>query len=213
MRESPDCHWTEEQSYHPRTVDRPMPGHVKIMRRLSSSGAGLLAIILVLAVGARRAESGALWGKVTEDSTGSPIAGRVVEIEGTDLGDATTEDGMYRIANPPPGIWSVSASASGYFMKTEHSVQIDSGTTRHDFALKSLGSYWLSHPELPRCITLHDDSLLNALSRMHFDSVPRSPTMKGSPRWRSPLASGQCRAPTGVQRLSARDLNIRAEAD
>jgi hypothetical protein len=97
----------------------------------------LLAIALALAVGAQRVEAGTLWGTVTADTTGRPIAGCLVIVEGTQYQDQSDENGMYEITGLPPGKCYVTAKAAGYFTKTVPSVKIGAESTRLDFMLVS----------------------------------------------------------------------------
>jgi hypothetical protein len=79
-------------------------------------------------------EAGTLSGTVTDDDTGDPIAGALVEIGGQS--DTTAADGTYSIASVPVGTYDVTASKAGYTSSTVNDVAItDGNTTTQDFAL------------------------------------------------------------------------------
>ncbi|MBN2602335.1 MAG: carboxypeptidase-like regulatory domain-containing protein, partial [Candidatus Marinimicrobia bacterium] len=58
--------------------------------------------------------SGKIVGRVTDASTGEPLFGCNVIIEGSYLGAATNADGEYLILNVPPGDYRVKAGMIGY---------------------------------------------------------------------------------------------------
>lgn len=81
--------------------------------------------------------TGKIIGKVTDASTGDPLPGVNVIIEGTTMGAATDLDGNYLILNVPPGTYTLSASMIGYAKKTVTNVQVRIDlTTRVDFKLE-----------------------------------------------------------------------------
>lgn len=77
--------------------------------------------------------SGKIVGKVTDESTGEPIPGANVLIEGTSMGAATDLKGEYFILNIPPGSYSVRASIIGYktVIQTGVDVSINHTTNLH----------------------------------------------------------------------------------
>jgi outer membrane receptor protein involved in Fe transport len=83
-------------------------------------------------------ETGKVVGRVQDQSTGEPVIGAAVEIEGTELGEATDENGRYSILSAPAGTWNITVSAVGYSTttKTDLLIQADQTTTA-DFKLKS----------------------------------------------------------------------------
>lgn len=60
------------------------------------------------------ADSGTVSGQVTERTSGAPIAGATVTIDGTGHSAATGADGRYRIGAVPPGTYLVRARYIGY---------------------------------------------------------------------------------------------------
>ena len=70
--------------------------------------------LLVLAGLAVAANTGTVKGKVTDKKTGEALAGVNVQVEGTELGNATDAEGQYEIINVPPGTYTVGATYMGY---------------------------------------------------------------------------------------------------
>ena len=58
--------------------------------------------------------TGKLAGRVTDASSGDPVVGANVIIEGTYLGAATDVDGYYYVNNIPPGEYTVVVSSIGF---------------------------------------------------------------------------------------------------
>ncbi len=81
--------------------------------------------------------TGKLSGRVIDASTGEPLAGANVFLEGTTLGTSADVDGQYNIFEVPPGTYTVVASFVGYVTVRQENVQIIAGiTTRLDFELR-----------------------------------------------------------------------------
>jgi outer membrane receptor protein involved in Fe transport len=68
--------------------------------------------------------TGKLTGKVTDESTGEPLIGANVTIEGTNLGASTDVAGNYVILNIPPGLYNVKVSSIGYVSLVTQDVKI-----------------------------------------------------------------------------------------
>lgn len=99
-----------------------------------------LIVILLIAFGSSllATTTGKISGVVTDQSTGSALAGANVMVDGTSLGTSTSEDGSYFIINVPSGDHSVSASYIGYEKVTMTGLTVRIGkTTDADFALSS----------------------------------------------------------------------------
>ena len=58
--------------------------------------------------------TGKLMGYVTDETTGEPIFGANIVLEGTYFGAASDDNGYYYINNIPPGTYKIIASAIGY---------------------------------------------------------------------------------------------------
>jgi outer membrane receptor protein involved in Fe transport len=81
------------------------------------SSSRFLALVLALSACAGllfAGETGKIVGKVTDANTGEPIAGAVIEVEGSELGANTETDGRYSILSVPAGTWNLRASATGF---------------------------------------------------------------------------------------------------
>ena len=73
-----------------------------------------LAVLAWLAAAAAGAQSRTIKGNATDVTTGDPLAGVTVTVEGTTLSTTTASDGTFTIANAPPGTVNVSMRAPGY---------------------------------------------------------------------------------------------------
>jgi hypothetical protein len=75
----------------------------------------LLALaVLVLVVPVYAGDYGRIRGRVLDSETRGVVAGAAVEVDGTDYGATTEEDGTYEIPNVPGGVHSLTVSAMGY---------------------------------------------------------------------------------------------------
>ncbi|MBW1802483.1 MAG: carboxypeptidase-like regulatory domain-containing protein, partial [Deltaproteobacteria bacterium] len=74
---------------------------------------------------------GKIAGLITDESTGEPLIGVNIILEGTIMGGVTNNDGQYFILNIPSGVYSVTARMMGYAQVTMTDVQvrIDQTTT------------------------------------------------------------------------------------
>ncbi len=99
----------------------------------ANNPAGLFCRIIALIVSlplALLAQTGAkIEGTVTDSATGQPLAGVQVRVEGTRLGNITTDDGYYFILNVPVGERAVTFSYTGYQTITVSGVKLLAGHT------------------------------------------------------------------------------------
>src|SRR2546427_11214409 len=77
--------------------------------------------------------SGVIAGEV-DDSSGAKVAGAKVEVTSPALIEearqtVTGDDGLYRIVNLPPGVYSVTASQTGFSASKRESIEITTGFT------------------------------------------------------------------------------------
>lgn len=104
--------------------------------KLRTWSLGLLALLLFPTLAIAQ-NTGKLSGRVIDASTGEPLPGANVFLEGTTLGTSTVVDGQYTIFEIPPGTYTVVASFVGYVTVRQENVQIIAGiTTRLDFELR-----------------------------------------------------------------------------
>jgi hypothetical protein len=82
--------------------------------------------------------TGKIAGIVTDASTGEPLAGVNIQVEGTTLGAATDLEGLFYVINMPPAEYSVKASIIGYTSVLQQEVRvIVDRTTNLNFNLSS----------------------------------------------------------------------------
>ncbi|MCK4446233.1 MAG: carboxypeptidase regulatory-like domain-containing protein, partial [Candidatus Marinimicrobia bacterium] len=92
----------------------------------------LFSVIFVFA-----GTTGKISGRVVDSSTGEPLVGVNIVVEGTTMGAATDIDGYFVILNIPPGLYDITASMIGYasYAIRNARVEIDLTTTL-DFRMK-----------------------------------------------------------------------------
>ena len=97
----------------------------------------IILTILLLLPALSLAASGKLSGVVTDKSTGDPLIGVNVVVEGTTLGASTDLDGYYVILNVPPGNYSVNFNYIGYTPLSYENVRVVTDITKRlDVALE-----------------------------------------------------------------------------
>ena len=74
----------------------------------------LFAITISLQTNLAAGITGKIFGTITDASTGEPLIGCNVILQGTSFGAATNLDGTYIIINIPPGKYTITASMIGY---------------------------------------------------------------------------------------------------
>jgi TonB-linked SusC/RagA family outer membrane protein len=99
----------------------------------------VLLVVFPTAKEVHAQQGGAIEGTVTDASTGEPLPGVNVVIEGTQQGAATGAQGEYTISDIDPGTYTLQASFVGYDTATE-TVEVTSGETSVvDFPLQAAG--------------------------------------------------------------------------
>lgn len=94
--------------------------------------------LLALAASPTEAQTGKLTGVVTDASTGNPLPGVQVFVEGTGRGALTQENGRYFLVNLTPGTYTVVAQLIGYATVRKENVLIAIDITRTlDFQMPS----------------------------------------------------------------------------
>jgi TonB-linked SusC/RagA family outer membrane protein len=81
------------------------------------------------------AQVGTITGRVLDANTSSPLVSAQVYIEGTNFGAITNAQGLYRIANVPPGTHAVRTSLIGYGPVTLAVTLAEGGAATADFQL------------------------------------------------------------------------------
>jgi len=96
----------------------------------------LFAFVLLLTNIALIAQTGKIAGTIKDASTGEPLIGVNVIVEGTMMGAATDVDGYYVILNVDPGTYNVKASYIGYSPQVIKNLRVNIGqTSQADFNL------------------------------------------------------------------------------
>mgnify|MGYP005838281099 CR=1 FL=1 len=104
------------------------------MRKLLLISILLLHIVSFQAL----AQVGKISGIVKDASTGEPLIGANILLEGTTIGAATNIDGFYVIINISPGIYTIRASMVGYAPEVVQQVRVNiDQTTEMNFNLQS----------------------------------------------------------------------------
>jgi iron complex outermembrane recepter protein len=97
-----------------------------------------LAAVLVVPVALHAQGTAVVTGRVTDATTGEPIASATIRAVGTQAGTTTRADGSYRLSLPP-GSYQLRATYIGYALR-EESVALTSGATAtRDFPLTRTG--------------------------------------------------------------------------
>lgn len=98
----------------------------------------LLSMVLLAGVSAVSAQpSGKIAGKLIDATTGEPLPGATVIVEGTTLGAASGVTGDYTILNVAPGTHTLIASMVGYATTRVENVEVSiDRTTRIDFEMR-----------------------------------------------------------------------------
>src|SRR5512136_1507157 len=88
-----------------------------------------MVALVLLSAGVAFAGNGKITGVVKDASTGEPVVGANIVIEGTLMRTATDAKGVYVIQAVPPGLYSIVASSVGYARAVVREVQVRSDQT------------------------------------------------------------------------------------
>src|SRR5262245_35407666 len=94
----------------------------------------LLLILIISSTLAYAQQTGTITGKVMDDNK-EPIAGAVVEVEGTQIKATANNAGEYSIADVPAGSYTVKASTYSYRTQTAQITVAAGQTATQDFTL------------------------------------------------------------------------------
>ncbi len=125
----------------------------------------LLAAILLIANVTSGSPKGVLTGTVRDEMTGEPLVGASVILDGTELGNATDEDGHYMVIQVPETTWTVTASYIGRYSATSLFNFTEGCTARLDFSL--FGSYTIKQG-----VPLADSELALFNRRTRSETLP-----------------------------------------
>ncbi len=97
----------------------------------------LFSLLFVFTFSLFAGTTGKIVGVVQDASTGEPLPGVNILIEGTSMGAATDVDGSYLIMGVPPGTYTLRATMIGYNDVVVSNVRVNvDKTTRIDFKLR-----------------------------------------------------------------------------
>ena len=95
-------------------------------------------IILISIPNILLCQNSLITGEITDSTNGTPLIGANVILQGSSLGAATDNDGMYSIVNVPGGEYVLKVSYIGYVTQT---IKVSLNNNRHliqDFKLSSV---------------------------------------------------------------------------
>lgn len=98
----------------------------------------IVFILIVLTCSLVAGTTGKIVGQVVDKSSGEPLAGVNILLEGTNLGAASDMDGNFLIIGVPPGIYTVIASYISYRDVRYEGIEVNvDKTSRIDFKLEA----------------------------------------------------------------------------
>ena len=109
------------------------------MKKTSYRIAASLLILILFTGGELSAQTtGKIAGKVLDAETGEPLPGANIQIEGTNMGAATSLEGDYFIINVPPGSYTLIAQYIGYERVKVENLRVSiNRTTEQNFRLNA----------------------------------------------------------------------------
>ena len=84
----------------------------------------LISLLFIVSSFSGIAQSGKIFGKVTDQITGNPLAFAPVAIQGTGFGALSNDSGYYEITNLKPGLYNVECSFLGYQKFIQFEVEV-----------------------------------------------------------------------------------------
>ena len=104
-------------------------------REMAWAVAVMAAFALTLGPSHLDAQTGTLTGTVTAVSTGQPVNGVQVTVEGTNFGSLTNTAGRYVVVGVPAGTYTIQALSVGYRTETTETSITSGGTATADFSM------------------------------------------------------------------------------
>ena len=137
---------------------------------------GRIAILVLLIGGlAFAGDYGRVKGRVVDSESQEPVVGAAIEVEGTDYGASSDENGEYLISAVPGGVQTITASAVGYEpQRITNVLVILDQTVAQNFRLKST-TIIINKPviiEATRAITPTQTATQRAMTTAEFGRVP-----------------------------------------
>lgn len=135
----------------------------------------LLVALFTLVLSMGLLAQGKITGEVKDASTGEAIIGANVIIEGTVLGGAADDNGVYFILNVPPGTFTVVASAVGYARSSVANVRVGADqivTVNFMLQSEAIGLEEVVVQAQARVVDPSQTSARTRLSSDEFQSLP-----------------------------------------
>ena len=104
-------------------------------RAIFASVAVAAAFALALGPSPLDAQTGTLTGTITASSTGQPVNGVQVTVEGTNFGSLTNIAGRYVVVGVPAGTYTIQALSVGYATETQETTITSGQTATADFTM------------------------------------------------------------------------------
>jgi hypothetical protein len=137
----------------------------------------LLLLLFIIQTCLFAGVTGKLTGKVTDNSTGEPLIGANIIIQGTTLGAVADRSGRFIIINIPPGTYSVKVSFIGYETVLFEEVKINVDQTTQLTANLSAKSVQVGEVIVTaQSSMIHKDltSSISVISREEIEALPVS---------------------------------------
>lgn len=99
------------------------------MKRQLFSPSYLAILLLISYISVQAQSTGKIEGLVTDKTTGAPLEGAQVHVEGTGLGNISGPGGKFFVLNVPPGLREVTFSFTGYSPVRVEGIRIQAGHT------------------------------------------------------------------------------------
>jgi TonB-dependent receptor len=107
----------------------PFPIHMMRRPRYRTVASLVFAVLLTFAaVDAHAQSTGIVEGRVVDASSGAPLPGANVVVEGTAIGASTNQNGRYQLTNVPTGSQTITVSFVSY-QTTSEPVEVSAGQT------------------------------------------------------------------------------------
>ena len=102
---------------------------------MTGAVAVMAAFVLALGTSPLDAQTGTLTGTIIAASTGQPVNGVQVTVEGTNYGSLTNTAGRYVVVGVPTGTYTIQALSVGYRTETTETSITSGGTATADFSM------------------------------------------------------------------------------
>jgi len=111
---------------------------IQVLKTLSLSLSSLVLAIALSTIAGLAGTSGGISGKITDASTGQPVAGAIVVVHAPSQERTTTTDarGYFRFFALPPDTYSITVQRSGYVAQSSDGYEVEADQTQlYDFKI------------------------------------------------------------------------------